>query len=429
WSLPIFAPDIASRPTPGAALDSRAILQGEFAVTSFDDPLDAETGLAIGYTPLADGADGAGAAALAAFDLTSGERRWQVNLFEAAGLSPDGALLYAGARPDGTGSALAYLTVAENDFVLIGIDGQGAVVSTARTNGNMAETKGGTVLAIALPDVFALSLADLSAEIWRAGFTGLGGYAEPLIHELSGTLWAATEDGFVEATSGRALGFGADAAGGAAIYAMAAASEEPIPIRFDLASGQVVRLDPADGTAVWTVEPNQEFSASGVAFSDGLVLVPAFAGSDQVSVIAIDLASGEVRWEALAGETVGNRAGYWFTAVSDVILAYRQGSAGNLIGLDAASGQEVLAVECEGDCEFMVQGRSMAYLSQDWGDSTIQLRAVGLAEGGGDLWSVPVELPANSDWRPGLVFSETHLWLESSCQEGEIVYEVIRLIA
>ncbi|MDR1187643.1 MAG: hypothetical protein LBK95_09340, partial [Bifidobacteriaceae bacterium] len=181
WSPPIFAPDVVEQPTRSTQLDSREVLDGEFMVTLFADPLDPETGLALGYTPVqSENQAGRGAAAMAAFDLTTGERRWQVDLLAAAGLSGDDELGPVGAILDGAGLVLVYLAVEPEGFAYAAIDSQGQVVSTTQGGRGLLEAKGGVALAIEVPDVFAQSLTDLGTEIWRADYVGLGNYADPL---------------------------------------------------------------------------------------------------------------------------------------------------------------------------------------------------------------------------------------------------------
>ncbi|MDR1118755.1 MAG: hypothetical protein LBL01_05610, partial [Bifidobacteriaceae bacterium] len=225
-------PDIQSLDTLGPQIDSSEVLEGDFHASYFFDPLDDETGLAVGfnsgestwyegydadydegfadgllfaeaqeacwdiqetaeseddeyyldcedmvdeeYYRYADTEEGApsgydagyqdavvgsefgdgrdvepvpSAAAVAAFDLATGDRRWQVDLIEAAGIAADAALYFVSARPDGTGAVLADVSLAgDAGASLVRIGADGAVLATWRTQGKAGDVADGIVL-------------------------------------------------------------------------------------------------------------------------------------------------------------------------------------------------------------------------------------------------------------------------------------------
>ncbi|MDR1187642.1 MAG: PQQ-binding-like beta-propeller repeat protein [Bifidobacteriaceae bacterium] len=429
WSQPLFAPDVAQRPDHAAQLGSRTILDGEFMRTDFGDPLDAETGLAMGYTPVqSEDQAGRGAAAIAAFDLVTGERRWQVDLLQAAGLSGDLAPVGLDAFPDGTGDVLADICIDGLNYAYVAIDSQGQVISTTRTSGRLMEVKGGIAFAWDSADVTARSLTDLGVEVWRARSAGSEGQVEPLVNQASGTFWVPTEDGFVDALTGKALGFGADAGEPEISYAMPAAGPEPIVIRLDREAVRVARIDPTDGATQWQVEVPSQRHLSQSFFATGMVLVEVTDGLTPDTTRAIDLVEGTVVWASLTGGIVGNWVGHRPITVSEVILVSGPYGEGDLTAIDPATGEVAFVVPCPDDCRFGTQGRQVAYLIQDWADGSAHVRAVSLTDGA-DLWTLELSLAQTSDFGPALKFSRTHLWLEMICGQDDTVYEVMQLIA
>ncbi|MDR1188163.1 MAG: PQQ-like beta-propeller repeat protein, partial [Bifidobacteriaceae bacterium] len=236
----------------------------------------------------------------------------------------------------------------------------------------------------------------------------------------------ATADGFVDAGSGQALGFGADAGDSDTFYALAAASDEPIPLRVRSTAGRITRVDPTSASDLWTVDLGQE-AATALAFTAEMVFAQPSDGSSAVGVRAIDLVDGTVVWEADAGRIVGNSAGYWSTFASDVVLAHRTGRKGDLVALDTVNGQELFGIACADDCEFGAQSREVIYLSEGWPDGSGRIRAVSLVDGS-ELWTAEVELPQIYDWTPKVEFTATHLWLKSAGQVGVGTHEVMQRI-
>jgi outer membrane protein assembly factor BamB len=430
----VFAPDLADAPTLAAPIDSRAVLEGEFTATWFGDPLGPDTGLALGETSNVDehltaepgvGATRAPAAAIAAFDLATGERLWQVDLLEAAGLGPEGYLLAVRAWPDGRGGVCAGLTVDLRDFVYVTVAADGAVLSTLRTGATLIEAKGGIVLMVEVPDVFAYAAEDLTKELWRAGFAGLGGYADPLFHRATGTFWPVTQDGFVDAATGERFGFGADAAYGTVRYTFAAATPEPVVLRLDYTAGTLARLDAA-GAALWEAQLPPGATASGLGFTPDAILMRDDM-QETADIWAVDLGSGETRWRAPGGKILGARAAYWGVAADGAVLARRTGIEGDVVAFDAATGDELFGVACGDGCQFGLQGRSAAYFSRA-ADGAVRIEALSLAEGGAELWAADVPRPAGSEGSPEFHHSGAHLWIEFACEEGGQLYDVAQLL-
>jgi outer membrane protein assembly factor BamB len=115
---------------------------------------------------------------------------------------------------------------------------------------------------------------------------------------------------------------------------LAAAAEEPRPVRYR--DGTILTLDPSSGRTRWVAEPKRgeylDLSTVGRSLVIGISGPCGGDGLEQLHAVGLDLETGEPRWRArVAGSVVPPGTGQ-----GRVILV---GSDGGIIGLDAGTGR------------------------------------------------------------------------------------------
>ncbi|MDR1119096.1 MAG: PQQ-binding-like beta-propeller repeat protein, partial [Bifidobacteriaceae bacterium] len=412
-----LAPDIEGPATLGPALDSRDVLEGVFRHSFFAEPLDGDTGLAVGYDVFPEwafsstivigrGMEGeivvdpetggvetvfeapeglsGSRAAVAGFDLDTGERKWQVDLRAAAGESSEAEVWYAAAWPDGLGNAVAEVHVGPTeDRVLLAIDGQtGEVFSqgeflaspTACFMGiQLTEDNGGPV-----PRVAAYRVDNLGSPLWTAES---GGRA-PLAHTASGTFWVSTADGYVEAATGRRVGF--DEPGGHTFYRLRAGGKDLVLLGREM-NGRVIRVDPATGAELWATEmPEYQMDEWTVAAP---AVVQQFQENGVPGLVAVDIQTGAELWSGDGLMQPIPLNGDPLPAESAILV--RQ-SDGSLAGVDVRDGSVLAQLGDLGDCAVADQGPTVVYLACGR-SGPVRYRALSLVRDGDPLWEVRPE--------------------------------------
>jgi outer membrane protein assembly factor BamB len=494
-----LAPDIVDAPQPGPEIDSRDVLDGDFAVTQFENPLDGETGLVLGYTDnsdvwyegyerdydrgfaefqafaqaakdagcdwrfascdgepdyagtlegYVDGAEDAKAlasfgeisnsqkaeppgpiaAAVAAFDLATGERRWQVDLLELAGLDPDAVpngSLDVRVLPCGPGAVITEVAeLAATTSHVAALAADGSVVSQAEVEGGLTECRSGIAIMFSheSDDEIAHSTSALGEELWRAPGRRDGW---PLFHEPSGTSWVHSVAGYVDAATGALFGFGADADPAGVFYRIAPSGAEPRVLRFDQETRLVSRLDPATGEDIWA--ETFDYDAYGpVAFTPDALLLQREAGSTfdddglptsySKDVIAVSLDSGEILWEAESGGLEAVEGRDYSAVAGDPVLAHKQALGAEHLAFDAATGALEFALDPGEGYSLGAQGDAVAYFLRAK-DQLASVRTFSLADAGRPLWDHDLAYSDGLE-RCQLDHGSGRLWLKCSNQEG-----------
>ncbi|MDR0627352.1 MAG: hypothetical protein LBG11_08880 [Bifidobacteriaceae bacterium] len=406
-------PDFADRPTLGAPVDLRELLGNRFQSAVMVGLLNDDTGLALGQGAVAEASGEVNAGGLAAFDLRSGERRWEVNLVEMAGLSPEEAGSWL-AVPDGQGQVLVeFLGDAQVSLTIVGSDG--ATVATAQVPGSLVTCEFGIALVESDEGetISAYKMPDLQTPLWQAP----AGHGYPLVDDRSGTLWAVTEAGYVDAATGQPAAFGQDNA--QARYLLAPVDEFLGLFKIDMVGQTVTRIEPTGGSSLWA-EPVAIDSIMGLGFSPEAMMVQEdgnmFSGTN---IIAFDLDSGEELWRAESSQIQGN----WYfaeVAVGDPLLAYAAGADSELVAL-SKGGEEIFRIDCANGCEFVARGQRIAYLEElDFDQPRFAIRAIDLNgdKAGAELWALEGDLPASAT---GLRFEAVNdrVWLQAPCSSAE----------
>jgi hypothetical protein len=350
-------------------------------------------------------------AALAAFDLVTGQRRWQVDLIAAAGLAPGSSVYWASAWPDDQGNTVVHLPNGPaGGGVLVSLDGlTGELVSRGRISGTPVACANGIQVVTDLDGdglVTAYRTDALSDSLWSAK-----GKSWPvLISQTAGVFWVPTEDGYAEAASGQLVGFGKAADSDHASYFLAAASDQPVVLA-DHGDGRIDRIEPSTGSPVW--QARLPGVPSGHKRFTATAAVLEYQSRGQLGLAAFDLATGQERW-VLAGASLppdhDSSAQVWVpqsAVVGDAVWVW---SSGNLTVLDTADGRPLFNVQDGSACLAAAQSSVTGYLACGPDIALTQLRAVSLDTLGPAIWQVEIALPVG--WEAAqLGYSDKLMWV------------------
>jgi outer membrane protein assembly factor BamB len=413
----LLAPDIAEQPKLGEAIDSRDVLDGDFPRSSFEEPLDSSTGVAVGW--------GSTGGAMAAFDLRTGEPKWQVDLVEAAGLSEDAlAEGFPQVSPDGegnivVGAGLRFATV----------NGAGEVVSTGGLDHrHILACAQGVVVVVGLSvydeaeGVAAYRSRDLGKRLWGAGTADTGN--DTVIHEPSGTFWVTTEDGFVDAATGKEIGLEADAA----FYSAPALRTDLAVLRWEEEDRELSRIDPATGTRLWrtgdgpvgpstptlwaeSVPRSVLIGRTKIATVDQFLVQGHDSRGEPSDITAFSLDSGEQVWRVDSGEMLGANA--------SMVLALADGDPETVVAIRLEGGEKLFEFDLDGweTMDLRAIGAATAYfLNANRSEATV--RAVSLDDGA-ELWEVAMDPPGFSFENAGLEFAGDRMWARLVFQDDQ----------
>ncbi|MDR2567438.1 MAG: PQQ-like beta-propeller repeat protein [Bifidobacteriaceae bacterium] len=312
-------PSVIKTPALGKVVSTRDVMGGDFAQTDFVGFFDDNTGLVSGTNEWGAGvleatarSDGGGAGALVGVDLTTHREKWRIELAETLGLGSAASISSQAEVAEGLALVQVRQTLGTGEpgaAFLVTVDSRGRIVSQRQAAAD-AELVGlrqdVAVLQDASRELVGYNPAALNEPLWRAP----GASATlALSNAVSGTWWILARDGFIDARTGTAVGFGADLAEGgdrAPMYYLAEGSQDVV-LRHSLEAGSaftgggpgtVVRVDPATGRELWE---------KGLAVNDS-VLVALVAGDTLVfdylgaqtegGVVAANVESGRQLWYA-----------------------------------------------------------------------------------------------------------------------------------
>ncbi|MDR2253542.1 MAG: PQQ-binding-like beta-propeller repeat protein [Bifidobacteriaceae bacterium] len=228
---------------------------------------------------------------VAAFDLTSGERKWQTDIGAAFELDATDGHVSASARFDG-GRAVVIVTQESASFTAV-LNSSGEIVTQSDEFYTVLGVHDSVLLAtVDRGDGLAVyNVADLSKALWEADASenGWGG----TYNSGTGSWWVLIEDGFVDVKTGKAIGFGEDMAEDDPEYGYALATgSSDVVLRAEWEEGEEFdRVDPATGEEMWDDPAELDGDAWGAWVSGSTLLFEHDGG-----IQAFSASSGEELW-------------------------------------------------------------------------------------------------------------------------------------
>ncbi|MDR1394326.1 MAG: PQQ-binding-like beta-propeller repeat protein [Bifidobacteriaceae bacterium] len=447
-----LGPDLVKAPVIGPEISSRTVLKGSFDVTEFSSSLIGhDTGLALGYTRCTETSgfecdrwseefDDRGAAAVAAFDIDSGEQLWQLDLLLVAGVTEDLGLYSVTVDADGLGNVVAYIEWLPDTEMIVVIDQDGSVVSWRSGDFELLGWHNGIVV-LQIGDtigggsfIAAYQQDDLDQILWQVVY-GVAGMdvASTLFHEPSGTFWAPTRTGFIDVNTGFTAGFGRT--GDSHEYQFVPTESGPVLLQFGILDGQDVvrRIDIETRKPLWTFRVPEGFDEH-VLFTLDALAINTFA-TDESFIYGVDYETGELLWTLdKESRLVENYPALHYGVAGHTFLIVEDYLGTNQTAISAKDGQKLFTLSCADTCDSSFTSLNVAYLIDLNEDSPDWLAGVSL-EDGSELWRVEVDLPVHSGrYSIGLEFGHGRTWLSERILEetmsDSIVFshEIWRLI-
>ncbi|MBB5787017.1 carboxypeptidase regulatory-like domain-containing protein [Jiangella mangrovi] len=149
--------------------------------------------------------------------------------------------------------------------------------------------------------------------------------------------------------------------------------------------GELIALDAASGEVRWTLTREDDYFIGGASIVDGTVFVPTTDGDGGGSLLAVDAATGTLRWEA---GTHGDGQGSTPAVYGDLVIAGSHG-LGLVVAYDRETGEQVWQYAVSGAVSASVAVTDDGFVV---GGSQLDYRLWALDAATGELvWEAPAE--------------------------------------
>jgi outer membrane protein assembly factor BamB len=431
-------PDLSGPPELGRVFDPAELIEGEFDQTKFLSLMDQEIGFVYGVADAGNNwywqyggeyetgpqDDEQTIAAIAAFDLSTGEQLWQIDLEEELTLKRAYGAVELEALPiDGETFALIAEQHPSNGagfHTLATISRDGAILARQTHIGTgWATSAGGNVLWQTGWDwIAAYAPTKLGSPIW--GHVLNEGGLFRTANSLTGTWWIRTDQGWVDPATGEPLALGEDARLDLHLSYLLATGDSDVLLRYDQNTNTLRRVDPDTDEWTWqaALPVGYEFRGEALVNGDNLAVFETHINSDPrgedgldlpntLGLTVADARTGEPKWSTPdlgeANTVVG--------AATGCLLV--RGDAG-VTCLDWTTGEVKAALPPTDRAEEFVLASRMLYVTDDAG----WLRALDTEDSLREAWALQLPAPAaqaedhevyvSLDWWGDRLFAEVH---------------------
>jgi hypothetical protein len=347
-----------------------------------------------------------GLTVVAAINVDSGKAEWQLDVGKELGLGlarmgcsngssvaldgkgglvlnvSDGAALATASDPGDTDED----STDDDACTTVAVSSKGSVTSKRQSANGASGIASGVALFFTKDDVTGAKVSDLATDVWSAS---LGKDADEVSARwiMGGeTTLVWTEDGYVDATTGKAAGFGGDADDSDIRYGFYGSGADVL-IRTEGLDDEdhertIMRVSSSSGADQWKSAADVGYCSSEMV---GDLIVCDEPGDDPDSVVAIDADTGDTRWTAKAS---GGFSGVYALASGDVALMPDSETRDTVLVLSAKDGTSKGKIKAPKDkgINTLFLGKSTVYwVAND------RLYANSAKGDFGELWNLKIE--------------------------------------